>query len=69
MVKRIVIIILALLALGILVAHLAAKPAHDHPFFDQFGEFLAALSVSKTFFVFDGSPFAMAGHILNLFHV
>lgn len=38
MVKRIVLIILALLALAILVAHLAAKPALDHPFFDQFGE-------------------------------
>jgi len=38
MIKRIVLIILALLALGILIAHLAARPAPDHPFFDQFSD-------------------------------
>ena len=37
MVKRILLVILVLLAAGILVAHLTASPAPDHPWFDQFG--------------------------------
>jgi glycerophosphoryl diester phosphodiesterase len=36
MVKRILLVILVLLAAGLLVAHLTAKPAPDHPFFNQF---------------------------------
>ena len=36
MVKRILLVILILSAAGILIAHLAASSAEDHPFFDNF---------------------------------
>ena len=36
MVKRILLVVLILLAAGILIAHLTASPAEDHPFFDNF---------------------------------
>lgn len=36
MVKRILLVVLILLAAGILIAHLAASPAEDHPFFGNF---------------------------------
>jgi glycerophosphoryl diester phosphodiesterase len=37
MFKRILLVVLGILVVGIIVAHLAASPAPDHPFFDQFG--------------------------------
>jgi glycerophosphoryl diester phosphodiesterase len=36
MFKRILLVVLGILVVGIIVAHLAASPAPDHPFFDQF---------------------------------
>lgn len=36
MLKRILLIILGILALGILIAHIIASPAPNHPYFDQF---------------------------------
>jgi len=36
MIKRILVIALGVLVLAILIAHLAASPAPDHPYFDQF---------------------------------
>ena len=36
MLKRILFVVLILLAAGILIAHLTASPAEDHPFFDNF---------------------------------
>lgn len=37
MIKRILSITLGVLVLAILIAHILASPAPDHPFFDQFG--------------------------------
>jgi glycerophosphoryl diester phosphodiesterase len=36
MIKRIILIVLSVLVVGVVIAHLAASPAPDHPFFDQF---------------------------------
>ena len=36
MIKRILLIILGVLAVAVLIAHLAASPAPDHPLFEQF---------------------------------
>jgi len=36
MFKRILLVVLGILVVGIVIAHLAASPAPDHPFFDQF---------------------------------
>ena len=36
MVKRILFVVLVLIAAGILIAHLTARQAEDHPFFDNF---------------------------------
>lgn len=38
MIKRILIVLAGTLVIGILIAHLAASPAEDHAFFEQFGE-------------------------------